>query len=265
MLIRTIVATCLLVASYAQAEDFKPIDLTPPSSFLGLKENAIVVLSAPMRWEPQTWRKVGIGVGLIGGLMLIDDHSRDEFLRHSNRTAARIADAAEPFGSDYSWAVLAGFYGAGKFLGNSRAAAIAEDGFNSSVIAAGIITPTLKAIAGRSRPSQTSREYDFLRGDGSFPSGHTTQAFALASVIASHYDSFWIDALAYAIASLVGYARIDNKAHFASDVVAGAAIGMAVGKTVVRLNDERRRIQLEPMVGISGGAGLSVRLDLSRK
>lgn len=263
MLIRITVVTCLL-AFTARAEEFQPIDLTPPSSFLLLKENTEAVLTAPLRWELRTWRNVGIGVGVVGALMVIDDHSRDEVLRHTNGPGSRVADLVEPFGSDYSWAVLAGFYGAGKILGNERAAAVAQDGFTSSVIAAGIITPTLQAMAGRSRPSQTFHEYDFLRGGASFPSGHTTQAFALASVIAAHYDSFWIDALAYAIASLVGYARIDHQAHFLSDVVAGAAIGTAVGRTVVRLNSERRRIQFQPLVGSGGGAGLSVRIDLSK-
>ena len=173
-----------------------------------------------------------------------------------------LGSVVEPFGQEYSWAVLAGFYGAGKLFDNPRATAVAQDGFASSVIAAGIITPAIKSLAGRSRPSQTERNYVFGEDGASFPSGHATQAFAVASVIAEHYDSRWVDILVYGVAGLVGYARIAHQAHFTSDVLAGAIIGIAVGKAVVRINEqERRRVQLEPMMTTEGGAGLSIRFS----
>ncbi len=64
--------------------------------------------------------------------------------------------------------------------------------------------------------------------DTSFPSGHTAQAFAAASVLHHEYgvDHPWISVLGYSAASCVGVLRIMNNRHWISDVLAGAGIGM---------------------------------------
>jgi membrane-associated phospholipid phosphatase len=260
------ITVCLVLGSLrAFAQTTPPsLELTPPPYFLMLKRDATAIAVAPLQWDSSTWKKFGIGIGAVGLLMLADDKIREEVSRSSNDTTRNIADVVEPFGSEGSWAVLAAFYGAGRLMDNPRARAVAEDGLMSSLIAAGILTPALKSLVGRSRPSQSPRNYEFLYRGASFPSGHTTQAFALAAVIAEHYDSVWIDGVAYGVAGLVGYARMEHNAHFASDVVAGALIGVAVGKAVVRLNGEQRSIRLEPMV-TRDGVGLSVRLKLSQR
>jgi hypothetical protein len=67
----------------------------------------------------------------------------------------------------------------------------------------------------------------------SFPSGHSSQAFAVATAIAENYPVWWVQTLCYGGAGLVGYARIEQNAHYASDVVAGALLGWAVAHAVV--------------------------------
>ena len=62
----------------------------------------------------------------------------------------------------------------------------------------------------------------------SFPSGHTTTAFAFASVIGMEHDLAW-SIPAYALASFVAYSRMNDNFHFTHDVVAGATIGTAYG------------------------------------
>jgi hypothetical protein len=263
--VMVLIAGSQLASASVQAEKllYEPIDTTPPSYFLLLKRDATTIVTAPLQWDQRTWKKAGIGVLAIGTLMIADSKVREEMLRHTEE-AVELGGVVEPFGQEYSWAVLAGFYGAGRLFDNERATAVAQDGFASSVIAAGIITPAIKSLAGRSRPSQTDRNYVFGEDGASFPSGHATQAFAIASVIAEHYESRWVDIMVYGIAGLVGYARIAHQAHFTSDVLAGAIIGIAVGKAVVRINEqERRRMQLEPMITTDGGAGLSIRFSFA--
>ena len=131
-----------------------------------------------------------------------------------------------------------------------------------SVIASGIITPAIKPVAGRSRPRDNNGAYNFKpfsNANSSFPSGHTTEAFALASVIANHYDETWVTCTSYSIAGLVGLARIYHQAHFASDVLAGAMIGTLVGKSVVARNDSLRANKLVLLPEVSGGL-IGVRL-----
>jgi membrane-associated phospholipid phosphatase len=88
-----------------------------------------------------------------------------------------------------------------------------------------------------------------LRGADSFASGHTTEAFALATVIAEHYDSIWIKAASYTVASAVGWARLNNNEHWASDVLAGAALGTFVAHVVVHYNLSQRNISVAPLAG----------------
>ena len=66
-------------------------------------------------------------------------------------------------------------------------------------------------------------------------------------MIAAHYSSFWVQAAAYGIAGLVGLSRMEQGAHYASDVLAGARLGVAVGNAVVRFHDsERLHISVMP-------------------
>lgn len=205
-----------------------------------LANDAQYVAISPFRWDRSTWMKAGAVAAVVGGTMLLDETARDRVATSSSASTNSFADAVEPLGAEYSWGVLGAFYLSGRYLQNERAAAVARDGLTASVIAAGAITPLLKIAVGRSRPSQT--EGTFVSGGAgrSFPSGHTTQAFAVASVIASHYRSPWVKGAVYGLAGAVGWARMENNAHYASDVVAGALIGTLIGRTVVRLHSSDR-------------------------
>lgn len=217
-----------------------------------LKNDAQQIATAPLRWGRSDWMKLGIGVLAVGGAALLDEDLRESVDRSSTDTSRSIAKAVGPLGAEYSWGVLGAFFLTGKLLDDDKAMAVAEDGIASSLIAAGAITPLLKVTLGRRRPSQTAETLELGGGGDGFPSGHTTQAFAVASVIASHYDSMWVKVGAYGLASLVGWSRMEQKAHYASDVLAGALIGIVVGKAVVRLHESQRfRISAAPSVNPS--------------
>ncbi|HEY1951798.1 MAG TPA: phosphatase PAP2 family protein [Gemmatimonadaceae bacterium] len=111
------------------------------------------------------------------------------------------------------------------------------------------ITWILKGLTGRARPFATAdtTAHDFKFGGGftnadrqSFPSGHTTAAFAAAAAVTSEAERgwpghFWLVApVMYGGASLVGVSRMYHDKHWASDVVLGAAIGTFSGLKVVR-------------------------------
>ncbi len=70
----------------------------------------------------------------------------------------------------------------------------------------------------------------------------------MASVIAAHYRKWWVWTAAYGTAALVGYARVYHDAHWTSDVIAGAALGTAVGWRVVKRNS---RAEAPPPVSLS--------------
>lgn len=201
------------------------------------------VLTAPLRWDTKDWLTVSLAGASVAGLMFVDKPIQDFLRSHRNGTTDSISEHIAPFGAEYSAAILAGFYCGGALFDDPKARAVAQDGLAASLIASGMIAPALKVAVGRARPAddQGPRECDpFLVHNSSFPSGHSTQAFAVASVIAAHYDALWIKITAYSGASAVAFARVEGNHHFTSDVLAGALIGTFVGNTVVHYNQRKR-------------------------
>ena len=96
-----------------------------------------------------------------------------------------------------------------------------------------LVVELVKAMAHRGRPfirlSQT-RIVGRQAGGRSFPSGHTSQAFFTATILAGYFDAgVWAVCLLYAIALLVGITRMYVGAHYPRDVLAGAILGSAWG------------------------------------
>lgn len=89
------------------------------------------------------------------------------------------------------------------------------------------ITLVLKYSVNRTRPFITYPDITkkSAAATPSFPSGHTSSAFALATSLSLSYPKWYIIAPVYAWAGTVAYSRMDLGVHYPSDVLAGAAIG----------------------------------------
>jgi membrane-associated phospholipid phosphatase len=105
-----------------------------------------------------------------------------------------------------------------------------------------VMSEGLAYATARSTPRESSDPFTFKWGRSSFPSSHTSQAFAAATVLADRYG-LGVGAVAYTAAAAVGAARILQERHWASDVAAGAALGWAIGYTL-----SRRRSQHPPVL-----------------
>lgn len=146
------------------------------------------------------------------------------------------------------------------------------------------ITGATKIIAGRARPrisKDNARNFGLfrgLKGDNyeSFPSGHTTAAFAFASLVTaetSHWNSGsrWIvGPLMYGAATLTGVSRIYNNAHWASDVIAGAAVGTLTGIKVYQYQHSHPDNWLDKRflragVSVSNNGGLMPILSITKR
>jgi membrane-associated phospholipid phosphatase len=97
----------------------------------------------------------------------------------------------------------------------------------SSVVAAVILTNITKYIINRPRPFVTWPviEKESTGGSPSFPSGHTSEAFALATSLSLAYPKWYVITPSFIWAGAVGYSRMDLGVHYPSDVLAGAVIG----------------------------------------
>jgi hypothetical protein len=219
------------------------------------------VLTAPLSWKAPQWERFSLGVAAVGAATLLDRPVRDAERRDHSSASNQIAQDTAPLGNAAAFGVLSAFYLEGLLGNDERATSVAKDGLIASVIAGGFVTPAIKYATGRVRPrdSRGTLEFKPFSGAASFPSGHTTEAFAVASVIAAEYDSKWIKGFAYGTAALVGFARVHQQAHFLSDVTAGALIGSAVGRAVVHRNAAAHyHLAVVPLRGPKDQPGLGV-------
>lgn len=228
-----------------------------PGLVLGDTED---VFTAPAHWDGDQWLGAAEAAAAVGTAAAFDRTIRDHVQAGRTPGEDHFMRQWQEFGNYYAFGALAAFDAWGELDGNITARNVAMDGIASSIIAGGLITPALKIVVGRERPSTTTSTYRFkpFSNNSSFPSGHATEAFAVATAIAENYPAPWVQVLAYGSAGLVGYARIELNAHYASDVVAGALVGWSVARSVVHRNSapaDPRKLTWTPY---SNGRGVGV-------
>jgi len=189
-------------------------------------------------FQKESLRPFLIGVAVTGLSSEFDDEVRDEIADEGDETADFAADNLGPVGLGL---VTLGLFIGGRRSTDQRFRDMSYDLGVAFVVNLGY-TGVLKAVAGRERPDGSD--------DASFPSGHTSNAFALASVASAHYGKS-VGIPAYGLASLVGLSRLRSNAHWLSDVVAGAALGHLVGLAVVRQNGSPFSIRLSAQRSVS--------------
>ncbi|WP_306600539.1 phosphatase PAP2 family protein [Geothrix sp. 21YS21S-2] len=201
-------------------------------------EDATTLARAPGSWVASDWQALGLGAAAVVGTALLLDTTLDDASRR-NRTDSRdrlFKNLSQPGGTGGLVLMGAGYLGF-TLLGKEEARSVVVDMGVATVLAQVAILP-LKVGLGRTRPAEEKGTHDFhpLSHQNAFPSGHATQAFAMASVLSMRSAEPWVGWCAYGVAGLVGASRLGTRDHFASDVVAGALVGTVMGRAVVRVN-----------------------------
>jgi len=164
-----------------------------------------------------------IGGAATGVGAIFDDDVAEAIADPENGLGTTLEDGAAPAVLGAAVTVL---FVTGRAVDGPRYRAMTYDLMHAFLINAGYTT-LLKEVVRRERPNGE----DNL----SFPSGHSSNAFALAAVAERHYG--WKAGVpAYALASAVAVSRLQRNKHYLSDVMAGATLGYIVGRTVVRVN-----------------------------
>ena len=237
--------------------------------------------SAKKKAQPVfTINDAAITVGFVGLTFALypADKSMAQRLQNQHAVASKAIDHWAT-GFDYLalpgvYVLGAGAYAAGRLM---RHPDMADVGWHvtEASIAGAALTEIFKGIAGRARPyvSLDTNPRDWKVGSGftsgarqSFPSGHTTIAFAAAAAASSEVNRLWpryawlAGTLLYGSASMVGLARMYNNQHWASDVVLGAGIGTLTGLKTVRYShlhpdNYLDRVLLHTTVGPAPGGG----------
>ena len=199
--------------------------------FKNILKDQKAIWTAPfhMRRADSKWIVPG-SIGLMA-LFTTDRITGDE-IGESDRLV-RASKGVSYAGSIYGIGAVAGsFYLLGRKQHDARAREtgllVAEAAIDSTIVYGG-----LKTITQRGRPADGRERSEFFDGGSSFPSGHSTQAWAAATVIASEYhDHRAVQIAAFATATAVSVARFAGQKHYLSDVIAGSALGYGIGKYV---------------------------------
>jgi membrane-associated phospholipid phosphatase len=204
--------------------------------------------------------KAGLVVGGTGGLILLDQGVKNFAQRQRSGVASGFATFGTALGEPVAvFPALGAGYLYGHFTADSqlrRTSLLALE----SVTISGLATMGIKSIGGRHRPKSGSSP-DTWDGpslstkNASFSSGHTSNAFAVATVVANEYkENPYVAPTAYSLATLTALSRIYKNEHWLSDTFFGAAVGYFAGKAVLHLhrpakNQAQNRLSLVPQVG----------------
>jgi len=212
------------------------------------------------------WFGLAAMVG-VGAAAFADHELRERALATDGRRARRLAHAAEHLGSpEVVGPALLLTWAAGRAFDRPRVAAVGRR-IGLPVAAAVMVVGVVKVPVGRVRPEDSDTESDPWQpfsGHASFPSGHAAIAFATATAVDRETRAGWVPWVAYPLAALVGWSRVRDDQHWASDVVAGAALGVwTAAKTHDALREREGRsgrlgIQVE---GRGGALRAAVRLS----
>lgn len=227
--------------------------------------DAKTIVTFPVRWKDSDWTKLGAFVAAEVGMSFADQPIKDFAQAHRDENLTWVSrNVLEHFGSEHSIIVMSGLFTYGLVFKNQKCQSTGLLAFESFVMAS-LVTRVPKTLIGRERPDnwQGHGPYTFNGpfGGNSFPSGHTTASFAVASVIATQFrDIKWVPYASYGIATMAGLSRVYDNKHWFTDVVAGATVGIVIGNMVChRVPDSR--LTLVPFTnGYIQGVQLAYRL-----
>jgi hypothetical protein len=196
----------------------------------------VALLAPPLESQSHQirWWEAAAAVGAIG-IASLADRGVDNWVQ--DRRSARSDDIARVFRNGGQPEVVFGVPGAMLLAGVvSRRPGLTRSGGRvlASVVVAGLTTGTLKAIAGRVRPVDSSDPFVFrpFSSHDAFPSGHSTMAFALATSLSAEIDNRWVRVALYAGAAGTAWSRLNDQRHWLSDVLAGAIVGTTAANVI---------------------------------
>ena len=247
-----------VVRSYNSAAD----TILKTSKFL--LEDAWYLISSPSRLNRRSSIQLGAFLIALGTVYAYDQEILDACQRSKDGSVyGSIIDTGlffEPAGLTRKTSpfFLAG-YAAGYLLKRERLQEMSLQLLEGIMFEGYFRTRVLWKVTGRSRPrdGRGPRHFEFNKGT-SFPSGHTSNMFQLATVLSHHIDHWAFTVASYSIAATVSLQRIDERAHWPSDVLFGAVWGTAIARTIIRLHERRKR-RVSPSLSSRDG---TLRLDM---
>lgn len=229
-------------------------------------EDAEAYYTAPLHWNGRDWEFFGGALAAIAVAHHYDTQARTHF----------DAGYPSPLGPKQSGTLSDALPGAALFLGTWGYAKLigsrAGEGEAWNMLEAGglslVDAYALKYIIRRPGPADSTNSNGWFKGGGtSFPSEHTTAAFAVGTVLAEsgNPEFRWVRrVIGYGVGFGTAYLRMKHNAHWLSDTVAGGALGMATAHFVMNRSAQREEQEDTEMslVPVQGGVMLAFSTNL---
>jgi membrane-associated phospholipid phosphatase len=255
----------------AQREAAAPADASPPAPTEpeephgpSLMSDVKAYFTAPVRWDRSDWGWFGASLLAIGAAHHYDEQVRTHFI---NKEGPTVGSKSEDLPDAIPAIALLGGTWVFAHFTEDRAGNLEAREMLEALGLSAVTAEALKFAAGRETPYQSSNDDEWGKGGSSFPSLHTTAAFAIGTVLAEsgNDDYRWIRrVLGYGVGLATGYERLKHNAHWLSDTVAGAALGAASAHFVMNRHEaDLEHTSRFAVVPVPGGAMLTYRLTLN--
>ena len=257
----------------------EPQNIAPTSSFSVAYAKSYWTDTKSVFTNPFHWKKgqiisaAAVLAGTIGLIAWGDKPIQQFFYRNENTFIDRTSYYFfSPLGSGLVGIPTLGvFYACGVIWKNKKAKETGLKGLEAYVITF-VFTTAIKQVTHRHRPYQDvppdPHQWDGpfswggsygTFGYNSFPSGHSSSVFAVATLIGLEYwDTKWVPAVCFGLAGFTALYRLAVNDHWASDVLFGSAMGFAIGSMVYF--NANKKLQIIPVSPVGMGATLIYRL-----
>lgn len=231
----------------AQAATSSPqIDDTIWHDIKSVGSDFIDVFSRPTHWSGTEWTMCGGGVALTGMTGGLDPTLRSSTIGERSPVRNELARWGNMMGRVMPGMAVSVTLYTGGLVFDLPSVRRAGRHIFQSVLYAGLVTTTVKTLLGRHRPLLGDGPYvfnGFSTSDdyNSFPSGHSTIAFSIASSLSADIDHPAATIILYGLASITAWSRMYDDRHWGSDVVAGAIVGAVIGHAVASTGDPDNR------------------------
>jgi len=193
-------------------------------------------VAAPHARLSTVQREVFTGIGAcaaVAGLATADRSLRDELRNAGGAGGERVSDLATPLGTPVVLAPALLLWAASGYFDGRPDRIRSSVRIGVDVSAAVVACEAIKLGVGRERPYESpgdARVFHPFSHHDSFPSGHTTFAFATAAALSREAPARWVPWVAFPVAGAVGWSRVRDDRHWASDALAGAILGTWVAR-----------------------------------
>lgn len=226
----------------APQEPGSPIEYAPRRQTLAARtlEDAKAYYTAPLHWDRRNWEFFGGALAAIAVAHHYDTQARTHYVQGSSsplgpKESGELSDVVP------AAAAFLGTWGYASLIGSQPGKSEAWNMVESSGLSL-VSAYAFKYIIRRPGPDSTTDPNRWFSGGSSFPSEHTTLAFAVGTVLAESGNPQyrWIRrTIGYGIGFGTAYLRMKHNAHWLSDTIAGGALGMATAHFVMNRSAQR--------------------------